>query len=112
MFTQCLLQAEASKLLQGQINSQNKSIHNLWKGIQLLEANLIEATLKKEELVRRTQSSQKVNDMLGGVTDYNVKDANYDAYIVTFCDSLNNNNGNPIFNHRHTTTIYSTFDNE
>ena len=69
---------EASKSLEVQINDQAASIDKLYEGMQMLEAKILEAKSKKEQMVARArtaQSTQKVNDMLGGITGKSSMDA-------------------------------------
>jgi phage shock protein A len=69
---------DESKSLQNQIDVQNTSIDKLYEGMQLLEKKILEAKSKKEQMVARArtaQSTQKVNDMLGGLTGKTSMDA-------------------------------------
>ena len=69
---------EESDTLQQQIDVQVASIDKLYEGMQLLEKKILEAKSKKEQMVARArtaQSTQKVNDMLGGVTGKTSMDA-------------------------------------
>jgi len=71
-------QVETAESLQVQIDTQNASIDKLYEGMQVLETKILEARSKKEEMVARAltaQSTQKVNDMLGGVTGTTSMDA-------------------------------------
>lgn len=71
-------QADASADLQSQIDLQNASIDKLYEGMQMLEAKILESKSKKEQMVARArtaQSTQKVNDMLGGITGKTSMDA-------------------------------------
>lgn len=71
-------QIDAATGLQDQIDIQNASIDKLYEGMQLLESKIMESKAKKEQLVARTrtaQSTQKVNDMLGGFTGKTSMDA-------------------------------------
>jgi len=64
--------------LQGQIDLQAASIDKLYEGMQMLESKILEAKSKKEQMVARArtaQSTQKVNDMLSGVTGKSSMDA-------------------------------------
>ena len=69
---------EESDNLQQQIDLQVASIDKLYEGMQMLEKKILEAKSKKEQMVARArtaQSTQKVNDMLGGVTGKTSMDA-------------------------------------
>lgn len=69
---------EESESLQKQIEVQVASIDKLYEGMQLLEKKILESKSKKEQMVARArtaQSTQKVNDMLGGVTGKTSMDA-------------------------------------
>jgi phage shock protein A len=71
-------QTEESAGLQAQIDSQAGSIDKLYEGMQMLEKKILESKSKKEQMVARArtaQSTQKVNDMLGGVTGKTSMDA-------------------------------------
>lgn len=64
--------------LQGQIDLQTASIDKLYEGMQMLESKILEARSKKEQMIARArtaQSTQKVNDMLSGVTGKSSMDA-------------------------------------
>ena len=64
--------------LQQQIDLQASSIDKLYEGMQMLERKILESKSKKEQMVARArtaQSTQKVNDMLGGVTGKTSMDA-------------------------------------
>merc|ERR1712157_345267 len=72
------LQVDASNDLQVQIDAQVASIDKLYEGMQMLESKIMEAKSKKEQMVARArtaQSTQKVNDMLGGITGKTSMDA-------------------------------------
>lgn len=69
---------EQSESLQQQIDVQAASIDKLYEGMQMLEKKILESKAKKEQMVARArtaQSTQKVNDMLGGVTGKTSMDA-------------------------------------
>jgi len=69
---------DTSKGLEGQIENQADSIDKLYEGMQMLEAKITEAKSKKEQMVARArtaQSTQKVNDMLSGITGKSSMDA-------------------------------------
>jgi len=71
-------QLENSKTVQIQIDTQGTAIDKLYEGMQMLETKIIEAKSKKEQMIARArtaQSTQKVNDMLGGITGKTSMDA-------------------------------------
>jgi len=71
-------QVETSESVQTQVEQQNASIDKLYEGMQALESKIMESKSKKEEMIARArtaQSTQKVNDMLGGVTGTTSMDA-------------------------------------
>lgn len=71
-------QVDASSALQDQIDVQAASVDKLYEGMQELESRILEAKAKKEQMVARArtaQSTQKVNDMLTGVTGKTSMDA-------------------------------------
>merc|ERR1719148_367394 len=71
-------QVDAAASVQEQIESQTASIDKLYEGMQVLESKILESKAKKEQMVARArtaQSTQKVNDMLGGVTGKTSMDA-------------------------------------
>lgn len=71
-------QVEQSTNLQSQIDLQASSIDKLYEGMQMLESKIMEAKAKKDQMVARArtaQSTQKVNDMLGGMTGKTSMDA-------------------------------------
>lgn len=64
--------------LQVQIDQQVSSIDKLYEAMQMLEAKILESKAKKDQMVARArtaQSTQKVNDMLSGVTGQTSMDA-------------------------------------
>ena len=68
---------EADKLQQ-QIDAQAGSIDKLYEGMQILEKKILESKSKKDQMVARArtaQSTQKVNDMLSGVSGKTSMDA-------------------------------------
>ena len=70
--------SEESTNLQSQIDLQNSSIDKLYEGMQLLEKKILESKAKKDQMVARArtaQSTQKVNDMLSGITGKTSMDA-------------------------------------
>jgi len=71
-------QTEESESLKSQIDFQAASIDKLYEGMQMLEKKILESKAKKEQMVARArtaQSTQKVNDMLGGLTGSTSMDA-------------------------------------
>jgi len=71
-------QSEEAESLQQQIDLQAASIDKLYEGMQMLEKKILESKAKKEQMVARArtaQSTQKVNDMLGGLTGSTSMDA-------------------------------------
>jgi phage shock protein A len=71
-------QLDAASGLQSQIDVQAASIDKLYEGMQMLESKIMEAKSKKEQMIARArtaQSTQKVNDMLGGITGKTSMDA-------------------------------------
>jgi phage shock protein A len=70
--------ADEASNLQQQIDLQAASIDKLYEGMQVLEKKILESKSKKDQMVARArtaQSTQKVNDMLGGVTGKTSMDA-------------------------------------
>jgi phage shock protein A len=64
--------------LQSQLDTQNVSIDKLYEGMQMLESKIMESKAKKEQMIARArtaESTQKVNDMLSGVTGTTSMDA-------------------------------------
>lgn len=64
--------------LQSQIDAQNSSIDKLYEGMQALESKIMESKAKKEQMIARArtaESTQKVNDMLSGITGKTSMDA-------------------------------------
>jgi len=71
-------QVETSEGLQIQIDMQAAAVDKLFEGMQALEAKILESKAKKEQMIARArtaQSTQKVNDMLGGITGKTSMDA-------------------------------------
>jgi phage shock protein A len=71
-------QTDTATDLQNQIDAQNGSIDKLYEGMQMLESKIMEAKAKKEQYIARArtaESTQKVNDMLSGVTGTTSMDA-------------------------------------
>jgi len=72
------VQADEAATLQQQINQQADAIDKLYEGMQMLEKRILESKSKKDQLsarARTAQSTQKVNDMLGGLTGKTSMDA-------------------------------------
>lgn len=72
------VQADEAASLQSQIDQQAAAIDKLYEGMQMLEKKILESKSKKEQMVARArtaQSTQKVNDMLGGLTGSTSMDA-------------------------------------
>lgn len=71
-------QVDSSSALQSQIDTQASAIDKLYEGMQMLESKILESKAKKEQMIARArtaQSTQKVNDMLGGITGKTSMDA-------------------------------------
>lgn len=71
-------QLEEAAALQGQMDGLTGNIDKLYEGMQVLEKSILEAKSKKEQMVARArtaQSTQRVNDMLGGITGKTSMDA-------------------------------------
>jgi len=71
-------QVEVADGLQNQIDVQGAAVDKLYEGMQALEAKILESKSKKEQMIARArtaQSTQKVNDMLGGITGKTSMDA-------------------------------------
>merc|ERR1719221_1507064 len=71
-------QVETAEGLQVQIDMQAQAVDKLYEGMQALEDKILESKSKKEQMVARArtaQSTQKVNDMLGGMTGKTSMDA-------------------------------------
>mmetsp|Transcript_21675 Transcript_21675/g.51190 ORF Transcript_21675/g.51190 Transcript_21675/m.51190 type:complete len:354 (+) Transcript_21675:789-1850(+) len=67
-----------AKTIQDQIDTQANNIDVLYEGMQLLEKKIIEANGKKNQLAARARtakSTQKINDMLSGLTGKTSMDA-------------------------------------
>lgn len=72
---EALQQASAT---QDQLDSQSASIDKLYEGMQALETKILDAKGKKDQMIARARtakSTQKVNDMLSGVTGKTSVDA-------------------------------------
>lgn len=71
-------QLDEASGLQDQIDVQAASIDKLYEGMQMLESKIMESRSKKEQMIARARtasSTQKVNDMLGGITGKTSMDA-------------------------------------
>jgi phage shock protein A len=71
-------QVEIMEQVDQQINTQAAAIDKLYDGMQELENRIMEAKAKKDQFVARArtaQSTQKVNDMLNGMTGKTSMDA-------------------------------------
>ena len=71
-------QTDEATQIQQQIDMQAESIDKLYEGMQMLEKKILESKSKKDQMVARArtaQSTQKVNDMLGGITGKTSMDA-------------------------------------
>lgn len=71
-------QTETADGLKRQIDQQGAAIDKLYEGMQQLESRILESKAKKDQMVARArtaQSTQKVNDMLGGITGKTSMDA-------------------------------------
>jgi len=71
-------QMETVQGLQQQVDAQTSSIDQLYNSMQMLESKIMEAKAKKDQMIARArtaQSTQKVNDMLSGVTGKTSMDA-------------------------------------
>lgn len=69
---------QESESLKQQIDSQNAAVDKLYEGMQMLESKILESKAKKEQMVARArtaQSTQKVNDMLSGISGKTSMDA-------------------------------------
>jgi len=71
-------QSDEAANLQVQIDSQAAAIDKLYEGMQMLEKRILESKSKKEQMVARArtaQSTQKVNDMMSGISGKTSMDA-------------------------------------
>jgi phage shock protein A len=71
-------QTDQATTLQAQIDNQAASIDKLYEGMQMLEKKILESKSKKEQMVARArtaQSTQKVNDMISGISGKTSMDA-------------------------------------
>ena len=72
------VQVDTMTNLQSQIDLQTAAIDKLYDGMKELESRIMEARAKKEQMIARArtaQSTQKVNDMLSGITGATSMDA-------------------------------------
>jgi phage shock protein A len=71
-------QTDEAANLQAQIDSQAAAIDKLYEGMQMLERRILESKSKKDQMVARArtaQSTQKVNDMMSGISGKTSMDA-------------------------------------
>ena len=71
-------QTDEAANLQAQIDNQAASIDKLYEGMQMLEKRILESKSKKDQMVARArtaQSTQKVNDMMSGISGKTSMDA-------------------------------------
>lgn len=71
-------QIETMNGLQSQLDVQTSAMDKLYDGMKELENRILEARAKKEQMIARArtaQSTQKVNDMLTGITGKTSMDA-------------------------------------
>lgn len=71
-------QTEEANTLQSQLDNQAESLDKLFEGMKMLEKKIGENKAKKDQMVARArtaQSTQKVNDMISGVTGKTSTDA-------------------------------------
>ena len=71
-------QVDEAANIQAQIDAQAASIDKLYEGMQMLESKILESKAKKDQMVARArtaQSTQKVNDMVSGITGKTSMDA-------------------------------------
>jgi phage shock protein A len=64
--------------IQGQIDAQANNLDTLYEGMQALEKKILEASSRKNEMAARAKtakSTQKINDMLSGLTGKTSMDA-------------------------------------
>ena len=70
--------SDESQGLQQQIDAQAAAVDRLYEGMQILEKKILESKAKKEQMIARArtaQSTQKVNDMLSGISGKTSMDA-------------------------------------
>lgn len=71
-------QVDEATNIQQQIDLQAAAIDKLYEGMQVLEQKILESKAKKDQMVARArtaQSTQKVNDMLSGISGKTSMDA-------------------------------------
>jgi phage shock protein A len=71
-------QVETMNGLQTQLESQTSAMDKLYEGMKELESRINEARAKKEQMIARArtaQSTQKINDMMSGITGNTSMDA-------------------------------------
>jgi phage shock protein A len=71
-------QTDEATNIQAQIDAQASSIDKLYEGMQMLEKKILESKSKKDQMVARArtaQSTQKVNDMMSGISGKTSMDA-------------------------------------
>lgn len=71
-------QADEAANLQVQIDNQAAAVDKLYEGMQMLEKRILESKSKKDQMVARArtaQSTQKVNDMMSGISGKTSMDA-------------------------------------
>jgi len=71
-------QTDVSNSLKDQMNVQSDAIEKLFQGMQQLEAKIMEAKSKKDQMVARARTAkttQQVNDMLSNMTGNTSMDA-------------------------------------
>merc|ERR1719506_2362144 len=71
-------QTDEANNVQSQLDPQADAMDKLYEGMKMLEKKILEAKSKKDQMVARArtaQSTQKVNDMLGGMTGKTSMDA-------------------------------------
>jgi phage shock protein A len=71
-------QTDEAANLQAQIDNQAAAIDKLYEGMQMLEKKILESKSKKDQMVARArtaQSTQKVNDMISGISGRTSMDA-------------------------------------
>jgi phage shock protein A len=72
------IQTDEALSLKTQMDNQAAAIDKLYEGMNLLEKKILESKAKKDQMVARArtaQSTQKVNDMLSGITGKTSMDA-------------------------------------
>lgn len=71
-------QTDEANSLQSQLDAQADAMDKLYEGMKLLEKKITESKAKKDQMIARArtaQSTQKVNDMISGVTGKTSMDA-------------------------------------